>query len=199
MGRSHVRTITQPDEVSCGPVSIKHALEVFGKKKPLTTLIALCKTTRNGTSAKNMIHALNELGFAVLAIEKANLKHLTSALRHTSSKPRAVIVSYLYADDAEDAGWKESGHWAAVSSFSASKNKIVLFDSYYGTRKSYTWSDFRARWMDFDKKKRRIPSEKTFRYVKKWQKQFALIIAKKESHLPKFKIRTANIHIATNV
>lgn len=189
MGRTHVRPILQPDEITCGPASIKHVLEMFGKRKSLRSLIALCKPTRNGTSAKNMIRALSTLGFVVMSVEKATLKHLISALKHNSTKPRAVIVSYLYYDESDTGDkWMQTGHWAAVSSFSASRNRIVLFDSYFGKRKSYTWSDFRERWMDYDLIRRKFTAKKkSYRYIKKWQRQMAIIIAKDMAHLPAFR------------
>ena len=96
MGRSHITPIKQPDDTTCGPAALKLALTILGKRRSLSTLIELCKTTRNGTSTKNMITAVNKLGFPALVVEYATLHHLQSALKYTPNAPRAVLVSYLY-------------------------------------------------------------------------------------------------------
>jgi ABC-type bacteriocin/lantibiotic exporter with double-glycine peptidase domain len=188
MGRSHVTTTIQPDEVTCGPASIKHALQIFGIRKSVRTLSKLCKTTSRGTSTKNMIGALHSLGFSVLQVEKANLRHMLAALRYPSRKPRAVIVTYLYDLAKDDANWKNSGHWAAISSYSASRGRLSLFDSYSGKRKSYNWQDFRARWLDYETiKKRKSPRSKKFKVLRKWTKRLMLVVSNDPAHLPKFR------------
>lgn len=194
MGRSHVKTIQQPDDTTCGPTALKHALAIFGKRKSLSSLMELCGTNRNGTSTKNMIRAATKLGYSVLAVEYATLSHLQSALRYNPSRIRAVLVSYLYDLDEKDHPHPDSGHWATVSSFSSSKNRIYLFDSASAQKKSYAWSDFRARWMDFDLKRKKISARsKHFRLVRNWQQQLMLIIAQDAKDLPKFRIGSSKI------
>lgn len=192
MGRSKIIPIPQPNEETCGPAALKIALSILGKRKSLAALVALCKTNRNGTSAKNMISAVNKLGFPIQVVEYADLRHLQSSLKYPANKPRAVLVSYLYEDDEKDQPHPDSGHWATVAAFSASKNTIVLFDSYTSQKKSYKWADFRARWWDYDLKRKNLErAEKQFKLVRRWQSQLLLIIARDTGHLPKFKISTA--------
>jgi len=194
MGRKHVKLIMQPDDTTCGPASIKHALNVLGIRKSLSSLVTLCKTSRNGTSTKNMISAVTKLGLSVMAVENATLRHLQSALKYPPSSPRAALVSYLYDLDEKDTPHIESGHWAVVASYLSAKSRIVLLDSASGKRKSYNWSDFRTRWFDYDFKRRKLHKRgKKFRLVKSWQPQLLLIIAKTEDALPKFRISTAHI------
>lgn len=194
MGRNHVTPIQQPDNTTCGPAALKHALAVFGKRKSLEYLMDLCGTNRNGTSTKNMIRAANKLGFSVLVVEYATLRHLQSALKYNPNQLRAVLVSYLYDLDEKDRPHAESGHWAAVSSYSASKSRIVLFDSSSAQKKSYDWADFRARWMDYDLKRKRIGKRKKhFRLIRKWQQQLLCVIARDASHLPTFTIDTSRV------
>ena len=197
MGRSHILPIQQPDDTTCGPTALKHALAMFGKRKSLEYLMELCGTNRNGTSTKNMIRAANKLGFSVLVVEYATLHHLQSALKYNPNQLRAVLVSYLYDLDDKDRPHPESGHWAAVSSYSASKSRIVLLDSSSAQKKSYDWADFRLRWMDYDLKRRNIGKRKKhFHLVRKWQQQMLFVMAKKPAHLPKFTIDTAHLFIA---
>lgn len=197
MGRTHVLPVLQQTEVSCGPASIKHALGVFGIRKSLTYLGALCETTRNGTSTNRMIRALTKMNFAVLAVENATLRHLSSALKYSPNGPRAVIVDYLYENDQKDINWKDSGHWATVSSFSASNGRLIIFDSYTGKKKSYIWKEFLKMWKDFDHKRKYLSkNSKKFTVVRKWQHRLMLIIAKDIQSLPSFTIQTKALYPA---
>src|SRR3990167_1590022 len=142
MGRTNVLPMYQPtDDPACGPSALKHALAVLGKRKSLETLKEICRVTRNGTSTKSMIRAVNKLGLSALVVKSATLHHLHSALHYGPNNVRAVMVSYLYDND------PDSGHWATVSGYLSSKSRIVLFDSYSGQKKSYPWNDFRQRWI----------------------------------------------------
>lgn len=196
MGRTHVSAIQQPDDTTCGPAALKVALHVIGVTKSLTSLIEHCKTNRNGTTTKNLIAAINKLGFPVLAVEYATLAHLQSALHYHTRTIRAVMVSYLYDLNEKFEPHPDSGHWATVSSYSASKNKIILLDSASGKRKSYHWQDFRSRWFDYDLKRKRLSKKsKHFKFVRHWQPQLMLIIGKTVADLPKFKIDSSKIFL----
>lgn len=194
MGRSKAKPIQQPNDLTCGPSALKIALSIFGVKKSLESLIELCKTNGNGTSTKNLIHAINSLGFSVLAVEYSTLAHLQSALKYTQNTLRAVMVSYLYDLDEKDRPHPDSGHWATVSSYLPSKNRIVLLDSATAKRKSYNWQDFRERWYDFDLKRKKLDKHgKHFKLVRHWQPQLMLVIAKDVKHLPKFRTSTSKV------
>ena len=194
MGRSHAIPIRQPDDTTCGPAALKLGLSILGKRKSLSTLIELCKTNRNGTSTKNLVRAVNKLGFSVLLVEYATLHHLQSALKYTANEPRAVLVSYLYDLDEKDVPHPDSGHWAVVSAYMASTSRIVLLDSASGKKKSYNWSDFRSRWMDYDLKRHKVGKRGNhFKLVRKWQNQLLMVISKDADNLPTFKIPTSKI------
>ena len=196
MGRSHITPIKQPDDTTCGPAALKLALAILGKRRSLSTLIELCKTTRNGTSTKNMIAAVNKLGFPALVVEYATLHHLQSVLKYSPNEPRAVLVSYLYDLDEKEEPHPDSGHWAVVSSYSARNSRIVLLDSASGKKKSYPWKEFRDRWMDYDLKRKKIKKgKKEFKLVRRWQEQLMMVIARDEKNLPKFTIQTAKLFL----
>ncbi|MCJ7826226.1 hypothetical protein MUP56_01250, partial [Patescibacteria group bacterium] len=130
------------------------------------------------------------------AIEYATLTHLQSALKYSPTNIRAVLVSYLYDLDAKNRPHPDSGHWATVSSYSASKNRIVLFDSSSNTRKSYNWQEFRSRWKDYDWKRKKIGQRgHKFRLIRHWQSQLMLVIAKDIENLPKFSITTSKLFL----
>lgn len=196
MGRSHVSPIQQPDDLTCGPSSLKLALEILGKHKSLQSLTGLCKTNNNGTTTKNLIEAVVKLGYAVEVVEYATLHHVQSALRYPSNHVRAVLVSYLYDLDEKDNPHPDSGHWAVVSSYAASKSRIVLLDSAEGIKKSYAWADFRRRWMDYDLKRRKIGKRgHKFKLIHKWQQQLLVVIAKSTEDLPHFRAKTADVFL----
>lgn len=196
MGRSHIKPIKQPDDTTCGPASLKHAMHILGRRVSMTRLIRLCKTGRNGTSTKHMIMAANKLGLSVLVVEYATLKHLQSALRYRSREQRATLVSYLYDLDDKYEPQPESGHWAVVASYLSSKSRIVLFDSASGKRKSYDWSQFRDRWWDYDYKRKLLKKNgQKFRLVRKWQPQLMMVVARDPESLPYFRTDTARVFI----
>lgn len=196
MGRSHVEPMQQPTNYTCGPAALKKALEVLSIRKPLESLIRLCKTSKNGTSTPNLINAATSLGCAVLTIEYATLKHLVRALKYSPHKIRAVMVSYLYDLDEQSRPHPDSGHWAVVASYQASKNRIVLLDSSTAQRKSYAWADFRARWKDYDwKRKRTGKRTRRFKLIRHWQPQLMMILAKDSKHLPRFTISTERLYV----
>jgi ABC-type bacteriocin/lantibiotic exporter with double-glycine peptidase domain len=194
MGRSHIKPIQQPDDTTCGPAALKHALAIFGKRKSLPALMTLAGTNRNGTSTKNMIRAANKLGFSVLVVEYATLAHLQSALKYSSNQIRAVLVSYLYDLDEKSHPHPDSGHWAVVSAYRPSQNRIVLLDSASAQKKSYAWPDFRERWMDFDLKRRKTSKRGThFKLIRNWQNQLLFVMARDPKDLPKFRIPTSKV------
>ena len=198
MSRSRVTAIQQPDDTTCGPAALKLALEVLGKRKSLSALIKLCKTNANGTSTKNMCGAVTKLGLSALLVEYATLHHLQSALRYSPNQVRAVLVSYLYDLTANNQPHPDSGHWALVSSFQPSKSRIVLLDSITARKKSYKWSDFRKRWMDWDYKRIKTGTEgNQYKLIRKWQQQPMIVIALDTENLPHFTIETATLYNPT--
>lgn len=196
MGRSHIKPIQQPDDTTCGPASLKHAVSILGMRASMNRLTKLCKTSRNGTSTKHMIEAANKLGLSVLIVEYATLHHLQSALKYRPRELRATMVSYLYDLDDKYEPQPESGHWAVVASYLSSKSRIVLLDSATGKRKSYNWSEFRDRWWDYDFKRKRVKKNKPkFRLVRKWQPQLMMVVARDPESLPYFRTQTARVYI----
>ncbi len=197
MGRSKVLPIYQTSsEPACGPVALKTALKILGKRKSLDELKELCQVTRNGTSTKNMIRAAKRLGLPALTLENATLRHLQSALRYRPERQRAVLVSYLYDCDDNDKPHPDSGHWAVVSSYLASKGRVVILDSYSGQKKSYAWSEFRTRWTDYDLKRKRVGKRGRFKIVRRWQPQLMMVVAREACNLPQFSIGTAKVYPA---
>jgi len=185
MGRSKIKAFPQPDDISCGPATLKTTLRIFGIHKPFSEINRLCKTNKNGTSLPNFIRAARQLGISVLSKEWATLTHLKSSLKNQPGFFRAVVVDYLYQDKEP---YEETGHYAVVAGFSTKKNRITIFDSSTGSKKSYSWKDFLSRWYDYDF--RRIKNKKSDRHhmlYKKWHVRPLIVLAKHESHLPKFK------------
>ena len=192
MSRSKAKSHAQPDDYTCGPASLKTALDILGRRVSLTSLIPLCKTTKNGTSVKNLISAINHLGYPVLAVEWATLHHLQSALKYQLDQPRGVIVNYQEIDDGDPED--ESGHYATVAGYSSRDSRIILFDSYSGKKKSYKWTDFIDIWYDYDFRRiRRHHRGQQFKLTRRFYNRLLLIVTKDISHLPKYSISTAKL------
>lgn len=139
-----------------------------------------------------MVTAANKLGFPVMVVENATLNHLQGALRYPPNSVRAILVSYLYDLDEKERPHPDSGHWAVVCSYSARNSRIVLLDSATATKKSYSWMDFRERWMDYDLKRKKVGKRGNhFRLIHHWQQQMMMVISKEVDNLPKFKIDSA--------
>ncbi len=192
MTRSTTKIFVQPNEFSCGPSSLKIALRTLNMHISYATLFSLCRTTKTGTNTKDLIRAANQLGLSVMSMQKTTLTHIQSALRAQPGRKLAVIVDYLYQEDATE----EDSHFATVAAYSARTGRITMFDSYSGTKKSYLWTDFIDRWYGYES--RRVKNKKSaryFSYYKKWQDRHMLILAKHPSHLPKFKNSTIKIFI----
>ena len=193
MSRSKAKPVFQPDDFSCGPVALKTALSILRVKSSVKELKTICKTNSRGTSIPNLIRGANRKGVYVMAIEWATLKHLQSALKYAAGQPRAVIVDYLYKDATPH---EETGHYATVSGFSSRSSRIILLDSYTGTKKSYRWTDFLDRWYDYDYQ--RVKAEHSIRryqLYKRWRNLLMLVLARDPKHLPKFRNSTKKIYL----
>jgi ABC-type bacteriocin/lantibiotic exporter with double-glycine peptidase domain len=194
MSRSKTKPVKQPNGVTCGPASLKTALKIFDKKISLSKLINLCKTSRQGTSTDKLLSTIKKLGLSALFIKGATLKHINKTLYTSKPKVLVSLVNYLYDDDKNGNPDPESGHWAAVASFSQLKRKIVLFDSYTGKRKSYNWPEFRLRWYDYKLKKRTTDKQSgKYKFIHKWDNQPLIIVGLHPSHLPKFAYNSQKI------
>jgi len=192
MSRSKTKPFPQPDEYSCGPASLKTALEILGTHRSFSSISRLCRVTKNGTPVKKLITVANKLGVAVLAVEWATLRHLQSALKPQASQPRAVIVDYLYHDTEPV---ENTGHYAAVASYSARNSRIYLLDSHSQTRKSYAWKNFLDRWYDYDYKRTKTSKPQKYRISRKWYNRLMLVLARDPRHLPRFRTPTAKLFL----
>jgi ABC-type bacteriocin/lantibiotic exporter with double-glycine peptidase domain len=94
----------QDTAANCGPASVSNALQALGVSRTQAECEQLCKTSgTDGTSARNIIKALQSLGCAGLVLkEKRELVALT-LLWHWLRKGRPAV---LCVDDAS--------HWVAA-------------------------------------------------------------------------------------
>lgn len=193
MSRSRTKIFIQPNGFSCGPSSLKIALRTLNIQVSYDTLFTLCKTTRTGTNAAGLIRAANRLGLCAMTVHNSTLTHLQSALRSKPGQERAVIVDYLYLDETPE---EETGHFAAVAGYSSRLSRIILFDSFSGTKKSYLWTDFLDRWYGYEYK--RIKNKQSVRHLslyRRWQNRHMIILAKSPKNLPDFRTPHKKIYL----
>lgn len=187
MPRSKTKPTPQPNEFTCGPASLKTALDIVGIKKSLSSLTKLCKTSHDGTTNHNLAQAAVKSGACALIIENATLKHLIHSLQWSHSHRRALIVNYIYRQTKNQTLHEDSGHLSVVSSYSQTNHKIYLLDPYSSQKKSYFWPNFLARWYDVDLD----PVSNR----KKYHIRPLIIIAKNQAGLPKFKTENQKLYL----
>lgn len=187
MGRSKLSPISQPNDFTCGPASLKIASKILNRRISLKSASLLCRTDHCGTSTDDLIRAARSLGFYVLHLEGANLKHLQACLRSTNTKPKAAIVSYLYDDRIPDSPNENSSHFAVVASYLSRSGRIQLFDSYTGKKTSSSWLKFIKLWYETGLKRRKIAKGSLrYRMIKVKTKRMLIVLARKQEFLPKF-------------
>ncbi len=184
MGRSKIKPIKQPNDVTCGPAALQLVCRILNIRRTMHGLISLCKTSRNGTSNDSMIRAIRSLGLICSIKKRASLTHIKCALYQTQKHKRAILTNYLYDINDEGRPEADSGHWAVISTYSPSKGKITVLDSYSGKRKSYSWKDFRKRWIDVEYKRKKVVGKRYFRIIKTVHPQPLFIIGKSITDLP---------------
>jgi ABC-type bacteriocin/lantibiotic exporter with double-glycine peptidase domain len=189
MGRSKAKPIPQPDELTCGPTSLKMALEMLGIDRSLKSVIKLCRTNHKGTTIPNLARAAAKCGTYALTLQDATLRHLVSALKYPRAEPRAVIINYISRQTQNHTLHEDSGHYSTVLSYSAAKKRIYLLDPYTAQVRSFTWKNFLSRWFDMDYKKNSTGARRRV-----YTNRAMIIVAKKADYLPDFKLLNQSVY-----
>lgn len=188
MGRTKIKAVKQPDDVTCGPAALKTALTLLDNRISLPRAIRICGTTRHGTSTRKMLKAIRATGKVAAYIRNSSLRHIRTVLSVKKRSKAAIILPYLYSVR-DKAPQTDSGHWAVVASYSPAQNRIVLFDSYIGGKSSYRWQSFRnKRWVDYELRKPTRGSrakEPSARIVKRFDRPL-IVVANRNRDLPAF-------------
>lgn len=127
----------QSTKASCGPAALGNALEALGIKRSDDELKVLCKTTAEGTSAKNIIAAIRALGIEPVSF-KTSAALAPIVLSHHLTSGRAAIICV----DAD-------AHW--VGCIGLLGRRFVVADSAMDALVvSYAEDELLARWVSPD-------------------------------------------------
>lgn len=119
----------------CGPACLKMVLSYYGLKKSERALDALCRyNKKTGTSAKNEVRAMAQLGFQAVVRDHCALSDIARLVR----RGIPVIVDWFLEDD---------GHYSVVVGID--KRNIYLLDPAIGKIRTFTHTVFKRVWFDF--------------------------------------------------
>jgi len=125
----------QKKSYTCGPASLKMVLKFFGKNLNEDTIARKLKTSKQGTSHREIIDFARQNGFYCYVHENSTIHEL----RHFINLGLPVIVNYIEPKDNE-------GHYAVVVGFK--KNGLILNDPWNGANFILKEKDFKDRWHD---------------------------------------------------
>jgi len=123
----------------CGPASLVSLLDFYGIQKDESELAALCNSTlEHGTPPANIVAALKQLGFTVMAKENSSWADLTTL----TGQGVPVMVNW----------WSEfelpaDGHYSVA--FRVTSDLIHLMDPEIGDDRIMTKDVFLRNWYDF--------------------------------------------------
>jgi predicted double-glycine peptidase len=119
---------------SCGPASLKIALQHFEINKTEKELIKLTKCREKGVELEDLLKIAKKFGLKGFVKEKSSITEIRKYLR----KKYAIIVGWFHGDD---------GHYSVVSKID--RENIYLQDPELGHQRAMRIDQFRRIWFDF--------------------------------------------------
>lgn len=119
---------------TCGPACLKIILDFYGIKKSEKSLVKLCKTTKEGTKANDLIKAAKKFKLSGFIKDNSRIEDLKENLHQKIP----VIVDWFLEDD---------GHYSIVAKMD--KKHIFLQDPSIGKIRKIKLSKFNRIWFDF--------------------------------------------------
>lgn len=131
----NVRFFRQHTSYSCGPASLKMVFDFFNLHEKEDLIMKQAKTTKAGTSHKNLIQAVRKNGFNCYVHDNSSINEL----KHFISRNLPVIVNYIEPSSDE-------GHYAVVIGYTNSS--LILNDPWNGRNFRISQNNFLKRWTD---------------------------------------------------
>lgn len=130
----------------CGAICLQHVHHSNGHKLSLTRARKLCKTSRKGTFAVDLMDALTTLGY-----KRARLKQFIkwSELKRLVETGNAVFVTWWSDLDSNGTPSLADGHWSVAKR--VTKDTITLFDPDPEEEITLPRLAFESRWHDYEK------------------------------------------------
>jgi ABC-type bacteriocin/lantibiotic exporter with double-glycine peptidase domain len=124
---------SQSRKYSCGAACLKMAFAAYGRRVSERDLIRATKTTKQGTTRKNMLKAARKSGFKSVSYENASILQA----KRLAARGVPVIINYMEPTDYED-------HFAVF--VSVGRNFVVLNDPWNGRSFRISKKEFLKRW-----------------------------------------------------
>src|SRR3989344_9024424 len=119
---------------SCGPASLKIALESLGRKKTEKELRKLCRVGKGGIELEDLLKVAKKFKLKGFIKKNSDIKEIRNYLR----KKYEIIVGWFHESD---------GHYSVVSHID--KENIYLQDPELGHLRAMRIELFKRIWFDF--------------------------------------------------
>ena len=143
----------QTFDYDCGAKALQLVMAYYGVEVRESQLLKELKTTKNGTSVKNMIAVAEKKGFQVIANCGVSLD---TVKQYVDQKHPVIVLIQAWANrymTIED--WREDyddGHYVVVIGYEGS---VIVFEDPSSFRRTWlTTEEFLFRWHDIDTKTR---------------------------------------------
>ena len=124
----------QKNDWTCGPAIARTILHHFGEKVSIAEMIRILRTTRKGTSHKNVLRFFRKKEHKFFVRKNAQLKDIKKYLKNYW-----IIVAYLIPSQKEY-------HYSIVKHLNT--KRIYFHDTWFGSSHSYTLAYFLKNWKD---------------------------------------------------
>ena len=129
----------QPNYWTCGPAVARLILHSFGQKKTFPEIIRETKTTKAGTSNRDLKRDLKKHGVGFKEKQNASLSEIKSKI-----KTHWLVVAYWIPIHRE-------AHYSLIKKIDA--KRVYFHDTWFGANHSYTHRHFLKNWWDGEAKK----------------------------------------------
>ena len=132
--------------MNCGAICLQYVEKTHGRRISLRKARELCKTTRNGTRAADLIQALEQRGYKGVRL-KQNIKW--AELKRLVNGRNDVFLSWWSDLDTNGTPAFADGHWSVARK--VTRDTITLFDPDPEQEVVLPKEFFVARWYDWEK------------------------------------------------
>ena len=124
----------QKNDWTCGPAVVRIILDYYGIEATVAELVKQLRTTRSGTTHKQILRLFRKKGLKFIAKENASISNLKKY-----TKNHWVIVAYRIP-------FQGDYHYSIVKNINS--KKIIFHDTWFGSNHGYTLKNFHKNWRD---------------------------------------------------
>lgn len=132
--------------MNCGAISLQYVHRKHGNRLSLTRSRKLCKTTRRGTYAVDLMDALRTLGYRNVRLRR---QMTWAVLKQAVERGNDVFVTWWSDLDSNGTAMPADGHWSVATA--VTKDTITLFDPDPEEEITLPRAFFESRWFDYER------------------------------------------------